>query len=91
MTLVLSANLEVMTAEPGELEDHVLRHAPKMVVCSEATGIVREHVSVWVEFYPGYGPWSVIGMGEGRSTVEEIQLCDLLSTIDRAEQSPRPG
>jgi hypothetical protein len=91
MTLVLSANLEVMTAGPGELEDHVLRHAPKMVACSEATGVVREHVPVWVESYPGYGPRFVIGMGEERSTVEEIRLCDLLSTRDRAEQSPRPG
>jgi hypothetical protein len=51
---------------------------------SEATGVVSERVQVWVELYPGYGPESVVGVGEERSTIEEIQLSDLLSVMDRA-------
>jgi hypothetical protein len=82
----LRPNVEVMTAEPDELEDHVLRHAPEMVIFSEATGVVRERVPLWVELYPGYGPESVVGVGEERSTIEEIQLSDLLSVVDRAER-----
>jgi hypothetical protein len=80
----LRPNVEVVTAEPHELEDQILRLAPEMVICSEATSFVREHVPVWVELYPGYGPRSVVGIGEERSTIEEIQLSDLLSIVDRA-------
>jgi hypothetical protein len=83
---LLRPNVEVMTAEPNELEDHVLRLAPEMVVFSKATGLVRERVPVWVELYPEYGTRSVVGVGEERSTIEEIQLSDLLSVVDRAER-----
>ena len=72
-----------MTAEPGELEDRVMHLAPDMVIFSEATGVVRDRVPVWVELYPGYVLESVIGVGGERSTIEEIQLSDLLSVIDR--------
>jgi hypothetical protein len=41
----------------------------------------------WVELYSGYVLESVIGVGGDvggeRSTIEEIQLSDLLSVIDR--------
>jgi hypothetical protein len=82
----LRPNVEVITAEPDELEDHVLRLAPEMVIFSEATRLVRERVPIWVELYPGFRPFSVIGVGEERSTIEEIQLSDLLSALDRAER-----
>jgi hypothetical protein len=76
----LRPNLEVITEE---LEDRVLRLAPEMVIFSEATGVVRERVPVWVELYPGYGPESVVGVRGERSTVEEMQLSDLLLVVDR--------
>lgn len=82
----LRPNVEVLTAEPDELEERVSRLAPEMVIFSEAAGSVRERVPIWVELYPGYGPRSVIAVGEERSTVEEIQLEDLLSVVDRAER-----
>ena len=53
------------------------------MIFSEATGVVREPVAVWVEFYSGYVLESVIGVGGERSTIEEIQLSDLLSVIGR--------
>ena len=82
----LRPNVEVVTAEPDELEDRVLRLTPEMVNFSEATVLVRERVPVWVELYPDYGPRSVVGVGEERSTIEEIQLSDLLSVVDRTER-----
>ena len=82
----LRPNVEVMTAEPKELEDRVLRLSPEMVVFSNATRIVRERVPVWVELYPEYGPRSVVGVGEERSTVDEIQLADLLCVVDHAQR-----
>jgi hypothetical protein len=58
-----------------------------LVIFSEATGVVREPVAVWVELYSGYVLESVIGVGGDvggeRSTIEEIQFSDLLSVIDR--------
>ena len=82
----LRPNVEVLTAEPEELEARILRLAPAMVICSEATGLVRERVPFWVELYPGYGSRSVVGI-EGRcTTIEQIQLSDLLSVVDRAER-----
>ena len=61
----------------------VLRLAPDIVIFSEATGVVRERVPVWVEPYPGYVLESAIGVGGERSTIEEIHLSELLSAIDR--------
>jgi hypothetical protein len=87
----LRPNVEVVIAEPDELEDRVLSLAPQMAIFSEATGLVRELVPIWVELYPGYGPRSVIGVGEERSTIEEIQLSDLLSALDRAEHLAQQG
>ena len=81
----LRPHLDVKTAEPGELEESVLRYGPDLVVCSEATGVVRERVPFWIELYPGYGSKSVISSEGTRSTIEEIQLSDLLSILDRAE------
>jgi len=69
----------------------VLLLTPEMVIFSEAAGVVRERVPVWVELYPEYGPRSVVGIGEERSTIEEIQLSDLLSIIDRMERLVRGG
>jgi hypothetical protein len=54
-----------------------------LVIFSEATGVVREPVAVWVELYSGHVLQSVIGVSGERSTIEEIQLSDLLSVIDR--------
>lgn len=79
-------NVEVITVQPEELDECVLSLAPEMVVFSEATGLVRERVPVWVELYPEYGPHSVVGVGEERTTIEEIQLSDLLDVVDRAQR-----
>jgi hypothetical protein len=80
----LRPNVEVLTAEPEELEGLILRHVPDMVICSDATGVVHERVPLWVELYPDYGSRSVVSIGGRHTTIEEIQLSDLLSIVDRA-------
>ena len=87
----LRPNVEVITAEPEELEARILELAPNMVVYSEATSVVRERVSVWVELYPGYGSSSAVCIEGRRTTIEEIQLSDLLSIVDRAERLAQQG
>jgi hypothetical protein len=81
----------VITAEPEELEARILALAPNMVICSEATSVVRERASVWVELYPDYGSSSVVGIEGRRTTIEEIQLSDLLSIVDSAERLTQQG
>jgi hypothetical protein len=81
----------VITAEPEELEARILGLAPTMVICSEATSVVRERVSVWVELYPNYGSSSVVSVDGRRTTIEEIQLSDLLSIVDSAERLAQQG
>ncbi len=80
----LRPHLEVITTEPGELEESVLRYGPNLGVCSEATGVVRERVPFWIELYPDYGSESVVSSEGARSVIEEIHLSDLLSVVDRA-------
>lgn len=79
-------NAEVITAEPEDLDAHVLRLTPDVVICSESTDVVRERVPFWIELYPEYGPRSVVGEEGKCTTIEEIQLSDLLSVLDRAER-----
>jgi hypothetical protein len=87
----LRPNVEVRTADPDELERCISLLGPDMVICSETTGVVRERVPVWVELYPDYGPRSVVGIEGRSSTIEEIQLSDLLSILDRAERLAQKG
>ncbi len=81
----------MITAEPEELEARILALAPNMVICSEVTSVVRERASVWVELYPNYGSSSVVGIEGRRTTIEEIQLSDLLSIVDSAERLAQQG
>jgi hypothetical protein len=43
-----------------------------------------------VELYPDRDAHSVVSVRRERSTVEEIQLSELLSIIDRTERFPHP-
>ncbi len=79
----LRPNVEVIVAEPNELDTSVKRLRPDLVVCSEATHWMRGYVHAWVELYPNNGAQSVVSVGGRCSTVEDIQLSDLLSVVDR--------
>ena len=87
----LRPNVEVVTAEPEEIEDRILRLVPDMVICSDATDVVHERVPLWVELYPDYGSRSVVSIEGRRTTIEEIQLSDLLSIVDSAERLAQQG
>ena len=87
VVLMLRPDIVVRTAEP-ELFDHELSHLnPDLVVCSRATPTIRTRCSAWVELYPDGEPLGVVCIGGQSSTVHGIELDDLLSIIDRAEQA----
>jgi len=82
----LKPNTQVFVAEPEALDNEVKRLRPQLVVCSHATPTVEVAALVWVELYPGHGSISTVSICGERSTVIGIELADLLSTIDRAEE-----
>jgi len=87
----LRPDIEVFEAEEEDLDREVERLDPDLVVCSRLTASVEDHAASWVELYPDHEPRSVISVLGERSTVEEIQLSDLLSIIERTERAPLNG
>jgi hypothetical protein len=87
----LKPNTEVFVAEPEELDAEVQRLSPQLVVCSHATPTVELRSLVWVELYPDHGFISTVSIDGERSTVADIELVDLLSTVDRAEDLAKTG
>ena len=79
---LLRPNVEVFEAEDEDLEQAVGRIGPDLVVCSRLTAWVEHRAPNWVELYPNYGPHSFVSVRGERSTIEEIQLSDLLLVLD---------
>jgi hypothetical protein len=75
----LRPEVEIETVEPEALE-------PDMVICSKATDALKRRVRVWVELYPDNASLSVASIGGRRVEYAEIQLPDLLSIVDKAEE-----
>ncbi len=82
----LRPTVEIETVEPSALDDSIDRFSPDMVICSKATEVLKERVRVWVELYPENGALSVANIGGRRTEYTEIQLPDLLSIVDKAEE-----
>ena len=85
----LRPTVEVETVEPDALDESIKRYVPDMVICSKATETLKGRVRVWVELYPENGAVSVANIGGRRVEYTEIQLPDLLSIVDRAEELAR--
>lgn len=76
----------VTSVQSDILERSVERQEPHVVVCSEVVPIVLNTVPIWVELYPGHESKSIVSIQGERTEVEDIQLPDLLSIIDRAHE-----
>jgi hypothetical protein len=81
---LLRPGVEVVEVEEEDLDREVGRLGPDLVVCSRLTAQVEDRAPNWVELYPGCGARSVVSVRGERSTIEEIQLSDLLAVVDRA-------
>ena len=86
----LRPQVEIQTVEPDALDGSILRFSPDMVVCSKATDALKGRVPVWVELYPEHAAHSVASIGGRTMEYAEIQLPDLLSIVDRAEELALP-
>src|SRR3712207_268612 len=81
----LRPDVQVFDAAPNNLDHEVLRLKPDLVVCSRATPLVKSRVQHRVELYPDHGSRSMVCVEGDCSEVENIQLVDLISVIDRVE------
>jgi hypothetical protein len=82
----LRPEVEIETVEPEALGTSIGRFSPDMVICSKATDALKSCVRVWVELYPENASLSVASIGGRRVEYAEIQLPDLLSIVDKAEE-----
>lgn len=87
----LRPGADVRTVEPEAMDGSILRFSPDMVVCSKATEALKVRVRVWVELYPEHAAHSVASIGGRLMEYSEIQLPDLLSIVDRAEELAQPN
>jgi hypothetical protein len=84
----LRPEVEVIETDVGTLNQQVLRMSPDLVICSRITSLVRDRVRTGSSSTPSAGP-SHFCIGGESTTVDDVQLSDLLSLIDCME--PRQG
>ena len=85
----LRPGVEIEMVEPSALDTSIERFSPDMVICTKATAALKGGVRVWVELYPDNDASSVANIGGRRMEYAEIQLPDLLSIVDKAEELAR--
>jgi hypothetical protein len=82
----LRPEVEIETVEPDALDPAIERFSPDMVICSKATDALKNYVRVWVELYPENTTLSAASIDGRRTEYAEIQLPDLLTIVDKAEE-----
>ncbi len=80
----LRPQVEVIVAEPGDLDTQVLRFAPDLVFCSGLSEVVETRSSSWVVLYPGGQSRVEMSVCGDRTQATDVELRDLVSIIDRA-------
>lgn len=84
-------HLEVAVAEPGDLPEEVRRFEPELVMADRAETIPTAGRLGWVEFRPYENPPAKIHLGGRWRELKEIDLPDLLSVVDEADELVRTG
>ena len=79
----LKPRLEVRIVDPDELGAEVARLDPELVLCSQPNTFTTNDKPTWFEFRPYDKPTAQICVSGQRSELEEVELDDLLSLVDR--------
>jgi hypothetical protein len=80
-------HLQVIVAEPEDLDREVVRLSPNMVLCSRLTAAVETHALAWVVLYPNAETRAVISIaGHCRTVGTDLPFPHLLSVIDEVER-----
>lgn len=85
----LRPRLSVKAVEPEDLGAEVARLDPKTVLCSQPNTFTRSDGPTWFEFSPYKESTAKLCIGGRHSELENVELDDLLSVVDRAEALAR--
>lgn len=75
---MLRPDVEVLVVDPDSLDEHVQRHTPAFVICSQLTTVVETQVSAWLLLYPN-GEMSALKCVDG--VRQELGAIDLASVF----------
>lgn len=81
--------LEVTVVEPDLLESEAARTGPKLVLSSQRKPAAYDDASAWIEYRPYTESRVTIHIGDHRLKLDAVDLSDLLSIVDRAEDMVR--
>lgn len=87
----LRPNLEVVLAEPEELDQKLERLGPELVICSAATPLLRDSDISWVEVLLFDGLGANVCVGGVLSKLEDAGIDDVRKWWTRRRSSPREG
>ena len=88
----LRPHVEVIVLEPGTLEVAVARLEPDLVFAARPEAPSSPGgPAAWVEFRPYEEPPARVRLAGRRWDLGEVELGDLLSIVDRAEELARTG
>ena len=88
---VLCPSADVFEVEQRYLKREVRRLCPDMVVCSCATDAVAAQVPTWVELYPNCESFSRVCIDGTCSTIENLELSDLVEIVSGQAQAVTSG
>ena len=78
---------EVVRVEPVELDGQLNGFHPQLVVCNEATDTVKALAASWVALsYEARSITASVYLQGRRSTVEDVQVADMVALMDGAER-----
>jgi hypothetical protein len=87
----LRPHVEVVVIDPDTLEAAVARLDPDLVFANRPEGGGTPNRAAWVEFRPYEQPPARVRLAGRSWDLEEVDLPDLLSIVDRAEEFARAG
>ena len=77
----LRPQIEVLTAEPAELDHLTLRLTPDLVVCSMLPKIVERRSNAWTLLYPEWTGTALVSMDGNRRVVDDIDFPVFLAMV----------
>ena len=85
----LRPHVEVIVLEPDTLGAGIRRLDPELVFANRPDTFAPTGRSAWVEFHPYEQPPARICLAGRRRELEAVELDDLLSVVDEAEELSR--
>ena len=85
----LRPHIEVSVLDPDTLRAGVTRLDPELVLSNQPDTFASTGRSAWVQFLPYEHPPALICLAGQRRELEQVELEDLLSIVDEAEELAR--